>query len=848
MRRRLRNSAGFAGLLALALTAQPHASALQDAHDKLGAGEYGPAAELARAAIAESPTVDAWTALGLALTENGKTSSAEDAFRQAITLQPDAALRARVALALLRVHGEQRDAARGELQTVLDEYRDRSGALLSPELHSLGDAARELANRDAALFRLAVDYYRLAIERDPDNLAVRVTLGDLLLEKHNNADALLSYRGALQRDEAFAPAILGVARSQHFDHNPAARDTASSSLQLQPTLVAAHTFIARLQLETQAYPAADEHLTAALAINPQSLPALSMRATMHYLREEPELLERQLQTIRELAPNYSAVYSLLSELAARTGRYRDAVEFGLIGLTLNDTDWHAMASLGINRLRLGEMRSGRRALELAFRGDPFNVRVKNTLDLLDKLSQQFDTQRSERFVLVAERGRTELLAPYLLPIAEAAYEYYADRYAYQLAHPLRIEVYTEHADFSVRTVGLTGLDILGASFGPVVLLDSPRPGAFGAFNWASALWHEIAHSFHLAMSEYRAPRWFSEGLAVAEERLARPGWGGDVSPGFLQAYHAGKLRNASELEQAFLAPRFANEIPYTYYLASLLIERIESDHGVAALTNLLRNFATEDTSIQAVTEQLGYTPAAFDEWLDDYVRGRFGHALQALFPSPAGSDAAGDYENLLGRGKSAMAAGDLEQAQRLLSAAQALFPEHAGPGSSYHDLANIYRELGDIGRAISQLEQNINIDADDLDAHLQLAALYGDSGDSANAEDIAERALLIQPFNPATHERLAELYETRNELPLAVRERRAVVSLNPEDPVQARFQLAEALHLAGDDQEATSELLRTLEDAPLFEAGLELLLQIRGDHGEPGQSDGAGHEAAQPGI
>jgi tetratricopeptide (TPR) repeat protein len=494
------------------------------------------------------------------------------------------------------------------------------------------------------------------------------------------------------------------------------------------------------------------------------------------------------------------------------------------------------------------MRSGRRALELAFKGDPFNVRVKNTLDLLDKLSQQFDAQRSERFVLVAERGRTELLAPYLLPIAEAAYDYYADRYAYQLAHPLRIEVYSEHADFSVRTVGLTGVDILGASFGPVVLLDSPRSGAFGAFNWASALWHEIAHSFHLAMSEYRAPRWFSEGLAVVEERLARPGWGGDVSPGFLQAYHTGKLRNASELEQAFLAPRFANEIPYTYYLASLLIERIESEHGVSALTNLLRNFATGDTSMQAVAEQLGYTPAQFDEWLDDYVRRRFGPALQALFPSDTGSDVAGDYENLLGRGKSAMAAGDMEQAQRLLSEAQALFPEHAGPGSSYHDLAKIYRELDDIGNAISQLEQNIDIDADDLDAHLQLAALYDDSDDSAKAEDISERALLIQPFNPATHERLAELYEARNELPLAVRERRAMVSLNPEDPVQARFQLAGALHLAGDDQEAKSELLRTLEDAPLFEAGLELLLQIRGDPGEPGHSEAAGHEAAQPGT
>ncbi|MDH3451722.1 MAG: tetratricopeptide repeat protein, partial [Gammaproteobacteria bacterium] len=802
----LRNNSLRTGLLWLVLFSPLHASALQDARDALFAGDYSRAADLARAAVAESPTAGSWTVLGQALTESGNTVEAERAFREAIAVQPDQSLRARIALASLRVYGEQRDAARQELQMALDEYGDRTDQLRSPELQSLGDAARMLANRDASLFRSAVDFYRLAIERDADNLAARVALGDLLLEKHNNADALTTYRGALRRNEAYAPAILGLARSQHFDHQSAALATATASVEAQPTLIAAHTFIARLHLEMQDYELAGEHLATALTVNRQSMPALAMQAALYFLTDDQDQLEHQLQTLRELAPYSSSVYSLLAELAARTRRYRDAVNFALVGLTLDDTNWQAMAALGINRLRLGDMRSGRRVLEVAFKGDPFNVRVKNTLDLLDKLDQ-FETVRSERFVLLAERGRAELLAPYLLPIAEAAYDYYASRYAYQLAYPLRIEIYSDHADFSVRTVGLTGLDILGASFGPVVLLDSPRAGSFGAFNWASALWHEIAHSFHLAMSDYRAPRWFSEGLAVAEERLARAGWGGDVSPGFLHAYHTGKLRNASELEQAFLAPRFANEIPYTYYLASLLIERIESARGADMLAELLRGFAAGDTSMQAIAQRLGYTPEAFDQWLDDYARARFGHAIDALYPSGDALGAGAPYEELLGKGKSALAAGDLDPAREALSAAQALFPEHAGPESSYHDLAEIYRRQDDIDNAISQLQRNVSIDADDLDAHLQLAELYAERGDLANAEDIAERALLIQPFNAATHQRLAELYEARDEYPLAVLERRAVVSLDPEDPVQARYQLASTLHLAGEAQQAKTELL-----------------------------------------
>ena len=85
-----------------------------------------------------------------------------------------------------------------------------------------------------------------------------------------------------------------------------------------------------------------------------------MRAALHYLTDDTKGMERQLQTLQELAPHSSRAYSLLAEMAARTRRYRDAVNFALVGLTLDDTNWEAMAALGINRLRLGEMQSGRR--------------------------------------------------------------------------------------------------------------------------------------------------------------------------------------------------------------------------------------------------------------------------------------------------------------------------------------------------------------------------------------------------------------------------------------------------------------------------------------------------------
>src|SRR6185369_15149524 len=112
----------------------------------------------------------------------------------------------------------------------------------------------------------------------------------------------------------------------------------------------------------------------------------------------------------------------------------------------------------------------------------------------------------------------------------------AARYGIRPPVPVRIEVFPRHADFSVRTVGLAGMGALGACFGPVIAMDSPSARDRGQFNWGSTLWHEIAHTFHLALSDNRVPRWLTEGLAVLEERRAKPGWGAQVSPEFLNVW------------------------------------------------------------------------------------------------------------------------------------------------------------------------------------------------------------------------------------------------------------------------------------------------------------------------
>jgi Tfp pilus assembly protein PilF len=86
--------------------------------------------------------------------------------------------------------------------------------------------------------------------------------------------------------------------------------------------------------------------------------------------------------------------------------------------------------------------------------------------------------------------------------------------------------------------------------------------------------------------------------------------------------------------------------------------------------------------------------------------------------------------------------------------------------------------------------------------------------------------MFINPFDAATHQRLAELARTAGDKQLAVRERAAIVALGPVDKADALYQLARAQHDAGDDVHARTSVLRALEEAPNYEKAQTLLLTL----------------------
>lgn len=795
-------------------------------------GDYRMAIERVRGAVLREPArALLWNVLGEASLAVGELDAAQQAFERATTLLGQGQLEAMVNLGLVLQYRGQNEQASEWFQRALEQLKNKAH-LSSPELAAGAHAARQLGSNEPNLYHDAVRLYGDALAADAANTAARVALGELLLAKYNNTEASQVFREALSQDSTNAGVLLGMARSQHFDHSEEALQTVRASLEQNPDYTPARVFLARLFIESEQYEQAEQEAKRALQVNPNSLEALAVLASVYFLSDKKPQFKATVARCLSINDRYAELYNTLAELAVQNRLYSEAVGFARRAIELDPHSWRGYSLLGLNQLRIGDVQAARANLERAFAGDPFNVWTKNTLDLMDTFNE-YETIRHGHFLLVLHRKEASALAPYLGELAEEAYARYAKQYAYEPPAPVRIELYPSHADFSVRTVGLSGIGILGVSFGPVVALDSPsaRTGTTG--NWGSTVWHELAHSFHLGMTHNRVPRWFTEGLAVYEEQRAREGWGSAVTPAFLKAYRDGNVYPVSELNNGFVRPRYPEEVLHSYYLASLAFAFIEQRWGFTAIPKMLSGYGDGRTTPEVFRLVLNVDMTDFDAAFDKYVRTRFARALAALPPQARAKTSSkgpsdNDFEQQMRAGVEALAIQDYAQAEAHLLRAQALFPEYAGGDSAYWLLAELYAQRREHMKAADQLQRMLDINAESYEAHLKLADLYHALGDRAGAADTLARAVYVYPFELSLHERLAGLYEEMAKWQRAVQERAAVVALKPVDMAQARYQLARAHAYAGQRQEARRQVLQALELAPNYPDALELLLELRG--------------------
>ncbi|MGD8729843.1 MAG: tetratricopeptide repeat protein, partial [Gemmatimonadota bacterium] len=592
----------------------------------LATGQYDEAIEVGRSA----PDPDAVAnATGEALLRVGRRDEAEDAFRRAIDRGGPFGLTAEVNLAELMFDRGQIEEAMGRFDRFIDVYNNANGRLSARDLVAVGRAVQYLGRTDSRLFQDALQAFDEALAIDPSWQEARVLVGDLFLDRYQSTDAQSEYQTVLEQNPNNPGALLGMAQAAWFDGTAGEGEAIDRVLEVDPNNVEAHTLRARLLMTREGFEQARQELESALEVNPASLEALTQLAGVYMLLDDTQRFSETRQHILDLNPRYGEMGSELADLAVRVRRYHDAVEQAGEGVELDPENWEAWGLLGMNQLRLGEIEEGRANLERAFEGDPYNVWFKNSLDLLDTFDR-YTIHSSEHFQLFIRSDEADLLATYLLPIAEEAYDSLSRHYKVEPELPVRVELFPSHDDFSVRTLGEAGLGALGVSFGSVLVMDSPTARQLGEYNWASVFWHELSHTFHLALSADRVPRWFSEGLAVHEQRKARQGWGHQPNVPWIQALAAGRLKPVSEMDDGLMRPDYPEQIVFTYLQASLVFQVIEERWGFDAIVDMIHGYRDGGTTESIFRDVLGIPLDQFDQEFDDYLHERFRGPIQAL--------------------------------------------------------------------------------------------------------------------------------------------------------------------------------------------------------------------------
>jgi tetratricopeptide (TPR) repeat protein len=828
-------------LLGARLKASPADAAAQKLllRAQLETGRYAEAEASARAFLGGRPEAGGVRhELAEALAATGRYAEAVTEFERAAT-----ALAGGGGAAAARLASDLRRAELLEATGQAQRAREIYSALVrfytehEPEdAPSLTVVARALVRLER--FQDARNLYADAIEADASYVEAHLGGGELFTEKYNYAEAAVFFADALEVNPNSARAHLGVAVNKKIERDEEVLASLARALTINPNMVEAHALAAALELEAGDYDEAAAEIDKGMRVNPRAAELHALRAALLYLQDK----DFAPAVAQALAVNagYGRVYETLAHYATITRRVEQAADFSRRAVELAPRLWSARLSLGMALLRLGRMEEGRAEVEKSFEGDPFNAWAKNTLDLLDVMRDFRETRRGA-FVVRAGANETEVLAPLAAGLLEEAAAKLTTKYRFTPKGPVVVELFPNHEDFAVRALGLPGLGALGVCFGQVIAQDSPSARPAGQFNWGGTLWHEYTHVITLQMTDYRIPRWFSEGLSVYEERLARPGWGGGWNPLVLRAHAEGRWFKMADLDAGFIRPRRAEDVQLAYFQASQVVEFVVERYGFDAVLRMLALYRDKARTPDVLRQALKLSEEEFDRAFMEYV-GTKARPLQEGLGGAVLSDAARlPKEAVLGllstreifplrlrAGQLLRDEGDLEGAIQHFRRAAELYPYFAGEGNPYEALADIYEKRGDAAAAAEALETLLKYDETNLKALGRLAELRLKQGDRARALEALRLGFYITPFEPAARARAGELYLETKDAAGALAEFQAALALRPPNAAEANYNVARAYHALGRTAEAKRSVLRALEAAPSYEKAQELLLTITG--------------------
>jgi len=873
------------------------AAELKEAEDLFLSGNYSQCADVAAQMVRHRPASEDWQVLlSQALLASGKYTEAYNAMTNAVE-ENSWSIRLQWQARQVYLCNGLTDLANEVIDRVLQHVNNQPSTYRDAESLVVFGQAALLKGADPKLVLDSVlDPARKA---DPTSREPYLASGQLALDKHDFALAAKRFEEGLKQLPDDPDLRLGLARAYAPSDAALMADALEKALDRNSNHVGSLLLLVDRSIDAEDYPETERLLDRINAVNPWEPDAWAYRAVVAHLKHQPDDELAARQKALKFWTNNPRVDFLIGQKLSQNYRFTEGAAHQRQALAFDADYLPAKAQLAQDLLRLGDESEGWQLADQVQKQDGYDVEMFNLTTLHDTMTK-FATLTNDDFIVRMAVHEVAVYGDQVLELLERARSNLCAKYAFEVKRPTFVEIFPDQKDFAVRTFGMPGNPgYLGVCFGTLVTANSPAAHPGHPVNWQSVLYHEFCHVVTLQKTRNKMPRWLSEGISVYEESQANPTWGQRMTPRYREMVLGGDLTPISKLSGAFMAPPTPMHLQFAYYESSLVVEFLVQKFGLDQVKAILTDLGKGEEINQTIAahtaplENLEKDFAAFVrqraeqlapglDWekpkLEDLMAGSVNSMLGIRPPvdiKPSGgsggsgesqprsrkpsSDAEAEtkvaagtwtslhptnYYALLEQGKSLVQEKRFELAKEPLRRLVELYPTQTGSDSAYALLAAADRGLGDTNAERQVLTQFAQQDDEANEAFLRLAELSVSADDWPAVVLNAQRSLAVDPLVSAPYRFLAQASRHSGDPLQAIQANRALLELDPSNPAEVHFELAQALHRTGDPG-ALRQVLQALEEAPRYRKALQLLVQI---HDAPRQktSDAGPPNEAKP--
>jgi tetratricopeptide (TPR) repeat protein len=628
---------------------------------------------------------------------------------------------------------------------------------------TLTQGYRNNANLDRTILSLFVKAFD---EIDRDYYPARLAAAQYFLSHDQTEDAVEQIKAVLAANpnQLEALQLMGHISLSQFDFDNTDRAIAAIH-NVDRNAIDADLLDARNLMQERRPQDAESPVQKVLAKQPKNIEALGLLAAVNALELKEDRVNEILHQVEAIDPNNASAYIEVAEQLDAMRQYPRAIAKYQVAIQRAPWWTAALNGLGLLYTQSGDEDEAHKALDQAHQLDPFNLRTTNYLHLLDKMAS-YARKETDHFVVIYDPHTDPVIPEYFSEYLESVQSQVCASFNFTPQVKTYIEVFPTHEAFSVRTTGSTWLPTVGASTGRVIALVAPRPGkaTMGTFNWARVLRHEYTHTVTLGATDNRIAHWFTEGLAVYEERAPVP-W--EWVPMLYQAVTKKEFFPLDKLTWAFVRPKKPIDRQLAYAESYWICKYVEETYGhdaILKMLELMRHADRQEDVFPKVTgKSIPQFMAEFQSWAEQQV-------------SKWGYDEATSkkYDELRTQGEDLIKSRQWPEAAKAWEQIAEIRPVDPLP---HQRLAALYFVMKDRKSEIVQLEILAKVELKDNRYAKRIARAYRDQEQWADAYRYALDAVYINPYDLSAHELLEEVSEKSNETKNVEREKRVIEEL-----------------------------------------------------------------------